>query len=432
MYIFNSNYYITFIILLILFFQYHALESNVENDNSALLNFAQNDLSSKNFINQDSLIHSISENKYLRKRQVGVKQEQKKSVLKKKTKQKPLSKTTFPPRPPPKKPSGRRTVPPKNKRPAPKTTTGKTTTKKSITKKPSTSRPPKRLTKTSYRPVTRTLSRITTKKPVIPAKKTPKPTKRPAETTKKHEKTTNKLPPTQTTTKKSPRPVKTITLTQKSKSTTTTNTSLTSKPASPATNTETSSTSASTSPISTTNPSTTTETLSTSSPTSSISTTILSTTTQNFDIYAFEKETLIKDINFARELHQADELTLDSELAKKAQNLTDESAQKGMFVPFENDTVGLLTYHIKKEEDNEDFGFSQWFSGSISFNFKNPENNLHHHSSFTQLVWAESKNIGCGISKNNKHGIFVACLFYPKGNIKGKYSDNVREEISNY
>uniref|UniRef100_A0A0N5CBN2 SCP domain-containing protein n=1 Tax=Strongyloides papillosus TaxID=174720 RepID=A0A0N5CBN2_STREA len=310
-------------------------------------------------------------------------------------------KTTLPPRPPPKRPSGRKTVPPKNKRPTPKPTTGKTTTKNNTTRKLSTSRPSKRPNKTSSRPVTKASSRITTKKPVIPAKKPLKPTKRPAKTTKKHERTT------------------------------TTSTPSTSKPTFPATITEASSISASTSPISTTNPSTFTETLSTSSPTSPISTTIPPTTTQNSDIYANEKDALINEINFARQLHRAGEVTVNDELAKKAQELTDESALKRQFVPFKNDTVGLLTYQ-NREEYNEDFGFSRWTAGADTFDFRKPENNLHHYSSFTQLVWAESKNIGCGISKNERNEIFVACLFYPKGNIPGKYSQNVHEKDPDY
>uniref|UniRef100_A0A0K0FJ77 Uncharacterized protein n=1 Tax=Strongyloides venezuelensis TaxID=75913 RepID=A0A0K0FJ77_STRVS len=86
--IFYNDYYITFIILSILFLQYQALENNARNEDGTSLDLKQNVLSSKNFINQDSLVHSKSENKDLKKSQGDKKgkQNKKKSVSMKRNK----------------------------------------------------------------------------------------------------------------------------------------------------------------------------------------------------------------------------------------------------------------------------------------------------------------------------------------------------------
>uniref|UniRef100_A0A0N5BHQ7 SCP domain-containing protein n=1 Tax=Strongyloides papillosus TaxID=174720 RepID=A0A0N5BHQ7_STREA len=375
MYNLNSNYCVITITLSILFSQYHALEKNVKNDDSALLNFIQNDLSSKNFINQDSLIYSISESKYLRKRQADEKKGQKKSVVKKITKTKV----------PPKKPTHYRPTTknplvgkPQSSKPLP----GKPPLNKPQTRKPSPGRPSRGPIRLTSRLVTRTPSKTTAKRSITLPKKTVTPPKRPTTT--------------QTISKKLP-PSKIVTSTQK------TPTTVTTKP---------SSISAFTSTLAST---------STSKPRPQI----------HLGKYTKEKLDLIEKINKERRLFQANDLTVDPELSKRAQKLTEESTEKERNVINPYKDVGMLTFY--SNDDDHDYGFSQWISDFYDIKFDDPDNISHHHNNFTQIIWRGSKKIGCGINKDVNLDLspitVVACLFSPKGNIPGNYSQNIRHII---
>lgn len=65
-----------------------------------------------------------------------------------------------------------------------------------------------------------------------------------------------------------------------------------------------------------------------------------------------------------------------------------------------------------------------WYSEIKDYNFNtNSGSNTGH---FTQLIWKESKEIGIGlsVSRDGKSCVVVA-NFYPAGNFKGRYAENV-------
>uniref|UniRef100_A0A0N5BHQ4 SCP domain-containing protein n=1 Tax=Strongyloides papillosus TaxID=174720 RepID=A0A0N5BHQ4_STREA len=420
MVIFYCNHYITFFILSILFFQYHTLENNVEKEDSALFKLIQNDLSSKNTINHDSLIHSVSENnenKYIRKRQTNGKEGQKKqkSATKAKSKTKLQDKKSPRPHPQPPRPvtSKRPTTnSPSGKRQKKKPSKGITTTRKTASRTTQTKKNPKKQTTTGKitPKTTQTKKNITKQATTIKSSPTPPSKSEPSSITTTNAscgsecQSTPKIVPPKINETSSQKPISTPTI-------------------------ETSSTSASTSEFTPTSQSTTTsaiENSSTSASTSESMSTSQSTTTPYPDKYAEQKANLIKDINEAREAFQAQKLIFDPELANTAQKLANESAEGEQDVRNTNDTLGLLTYYSDIEDS--EFGLSQWIAGSYTFNFDKPEENPDWCDDFSQLVWASSERIGCGISKSVDNIMVVACLFSPKGNIKGKYRENVHKK----
>uniref|UniRef100_A0A0N5BQW3 Uncharacterized protein n=1 Tax=Strongyloides papillosus TaxID=174720 RepID=A0A0N5BQW3_STREA len=204
MYILYSNYYITFIILSILSSQYHALESNVENFKSPSIDLVQNDLSLKNFIDQNSFVHSISgnsESKYLRKRQADGKmgQNEQKSAAKTKSEAKVPPKNPLLPKPKPPTPKPKTPVL-KPKPPTPKPSVPRPTTKKPLNEKTAT----KKTTPKTTPPKTTTKGQ-TTCKPRTTREITPKTTQ-PKKTTQKETTTTSTLPDVKTMTPNKPAP----------------------------------------------------------------------------------------------------------------------------------------------------------------------------------------------------------------------------------
>uniref|UniRef100_A0A0K0F325 SCP domain-containing protein n=1 Tax=Strongyloides venezuelensis TaxID=75913 RepID=A0A0K0F325_STRVS len=158
-----GNCFITFSILSMLFFQYQASENNARGEDIASLDLIRNDLYPNNFINQDTLVHSISrsnENKYLRKRQVDKNEKQIKQRIppSKMIKMKPSA-----PRPTTKKSQGGK---PSNVKKTTRKTISKPTRPKITTKKQTKSK--KSTTKKTLPRITQ--SKKTTSKPTTTAK----------------------------------------------------------------------------------------------------------------------------------------------------------------------------------------------------------------------------------------------------------------------
>uniref|UniRef100_A0A0K0FEX5 SCP domain-containing protein n=1 Tax=Strongyloides venezuelensis TaxID=75913 RepID=A0A0K0FEX5_STRVS len=374
MYKFYNNNFIIFIIFSIYLFQCYGLENNVENDDSPLLNLVQNDLLSKNSINRDFLVRSLSdndENKYLRKRQAEKKdlKDIKKTAIKTKSKTKLQKKTTRRLHPQPPKSSSDK--PQKEKSSKLKTITRKTLPKATPTKK--------------------TTAKKTTTEKITPRTAQTEKTTILQTSTKKHSPTSSSESGTMSMTTTKP---------SCGSACHTTSRELFSE------KNETSSQKPNT-----------TENVSNSTSTTTTAITTIS------DKYAEQKSKLIQEINEARKIYHAQELIVDSELATTAQKLANESAEREQDVQNTDSNLGLLTYYSDIEDS--DFGLSQWIAGSYNYNCDKLEDNPDWCDDFTQLIWASSKKIGCGISKSVENVIVVACLLYPKGNIKGEYQNNV-------
>jgi hypothetical protein len=57
-------------------------------------------------------------------------------------------------------------------------------------------------------------------------------------------------------------------------------------------------------------------------------------------------------------------------------------------------------------------------------------------SHFTQVVWASSQRVGCGVARCSQDGTFtseiVVCKYSPPGNVAGQYENNVGTATAEY
>uniref|UniRef100_A0A0N5B5U7 SCP domain-containing protein n=1 Tax=Strongyloides papillosus TaxID=174720 RepID=A0A0N5B5U7_STREA len=353
--IFYSNYYITFIILSILFYQYQAFESNVKGDDSESSSLFQNDLSSKNNIKQDSMVGSLTENgelNYLQKRQANLKSRQKKS-------KKTNSRTT-----------SRFKITTKKKPLSGKISPRKTTSRKATPRKTTSRKTAPR--KTTSRNMT---TRKTTKKPSI------------LKTTRKvHPKsTTSTKKPTTTTTKPKKKPkVNTTTTTRKSKTSKTVATK-----------------------TSSIQPMVTTST--TMIPTT---TTSVTTTEKPDELNKFINKT-INDINELRAKFKRTPLVVDNELVKEAQNYSNYFVGDTDEVePYEND--GRLQYICPKQYLADFDAVKSWTSNDYDEIIDNSEEK-YNYPEFGQLIAEQSTKIGCGINKTEEFTA-IFCRIQPTFN----------------
>ena len=71
----------------------------------------------------------------------------------------------------------------------------------------------------------------------------------------------------------------------------------------------------------------------------------------------------------------------------------------------------------------------EWYKGEKDYDYLNPlQDGSNGH--FTQLVWKDTKQLGCGIKCDSKDWCFVTCNYYPAGNYYGEYDKNVFPKLN--
>ncbi|CEF70150.1 CAP domain-containing protein [Strongyloides ratti] len=139
------------------------------------------------------------------------------------------------------------------------------------------------------------------------------------------------------------------------------------------------------------------------------------------------KQRILEDINHNRKIHKAAVLTEDNKLKNEAQGIANRLAQSGdvndSSVPKQNgESRACLD---RKEIINV---VKNWYDQRKTYNYESPDsNNENKTGDFSQMVWGESKSLGCGIANKNSTYCIV-CKYSPPGNIKGQYSKNVRKD----
>ncbi|RWS17191.1 ras GTPase-activating-like protein IQGAP1 [Dinothrombium tinctorium] len=66
----------------------------------------------------------------------------------------------------------------------------------------------------------------------------------------------------------------------------------------------------------------------------------------------------------------------------------------------------------------------RWYRQKRKFNEKDAENS-RAAGQYTQMIWKGSKYLGCGVATHCKFRFVIVCYYFPPGNIKDEYKDNV-------
>lgn len=153
----------------------------------------------------------------------------------------------------------------------------------------------------------------------------------------------------------------------------------------------------------------------------------LSISTVSFDLEKLREEMLSRH-NYLRSQHHTKELVRDSSLEKYALNFTNylitldhlEHSPSRLNDDYigENICAGRYSSTIGTDCVN------LWYSEEPNFDYKKNEfdANCGH---FTQIVWKNTKELGCGMSCDEKDHCVVSCNYYPSGNFYGQFTSNV-------
>ena len=145
----------------------------------------------------------------------------------------------------------------------------------------------------------------------------------------------------------------------------------------------------------------------------------------DLDIY---KNSIIKFHNEIREKHKSPPLKENEKLndlaSIYAESLVNNQEKINYELNMYNDEIvgeNIIVAESKRSED----AFKKILDEEKNYDFnKNKFSKATGH--FTQAIWKDTTDIGCGfwVDKENKK-YYIVLLYYPAGNIFGKFSENV-------
>ena len=138
-------------------------------------------------------------------------------------------------------------------------------------------------------------------------------------------------------------------------------------------------------------------------------------------------ESLLSATNALRAKHGSQPLKWSAEAASKAEELVKEIASTGKLKHANHKGMGQnLAYSMGKEFTGKDAA-NMWYKEIENYNFKKPgfKPNTGH---FTQLVWAETTEMGSAVVVKGKE-TYVVANYIPPGNVtnEGQFERNVKK-----
>ena len=133
--------------------------------------------------------------------------------------------------------------------------------------------------------------------------------------------------------------------------------------------------------------------------------------------------------NELRAKHNSPPLILNPNLTTLAQNHSELLAKEGILNysnnKLENKKIGENLFMSKMKCTGEEVSL-YWYKGIKYYDFQNLNNiEKEETKNFTQLIWKSTKEVGFGVSTDKKGNFYVVANYFPCGNIKGQYKDNV-------
>ena len=151
------------------------------------------------------------------------------------------------------------------------------------------------------------------------------------------------------------------------------------------------------------------------------------TNADEFDLDTY-KNSIIKFHNEIREKHKSPSLKENEKLndlaSIYAESLVNNQEKINYELNMYNDEIvgeNIIVAESKRPED----AFKKILDEEKNYDFnKNKFSKATGH--FTQAIWKDTTDIGCGfwVDKGNKK-YYIVLLYYPAGNIFGKFSENV-------
>ena len=151
-----------------------------------------------------------------------------------------------------------------------------------------------------------------------------------------------------------------------------------------------------------------------------------------FSAVTFDLEQVRKDLltrhNYYRAKHQAPDLTRLAKLEEISQSYSEYLASIGYLVHSSNTLNGnYIGENLYMGYNAGYLGTSpvdSWYEEISKYSFAKSDY-IKGTGHFTQVVWKNSKQLGCGVACGSNDYCYVTCNYYPGGNYLGEFRENV-------
>ncbi|XP_071749385.1 uncharacterized protein [Lepeophtheirus salmonis] len=143
----------------------------------------------------------------------------------------------------------------------------------------------------------------------------------------------------------------------------------------------------------------------------------------------------LSEQNMYRERHQVQQLELDLNLCAKAQDWANILAHEDKCYHKNSPTYGenifiwplqivqgrKLSFHVSGKDVA-----TVWYKKGANYDFDKNWRILHTQAGqFSQMIWKGSSHFGCGKAQSKRNKLIVVGFYYPRGNIKSQFHENV-------
>ncbi|CAG7818914.1 unnamed protein product [Allacma fusca] len=154
-------------------------------------------------------------------------------------------------------------------------------------------------------------------------------------------------------------------------------------------------------------------------------------------------DAILQEHNRLRDLHGVPALKLDEELCKTSQfwveylgRVSEGRTLPILFRKHWYEVGGNIWAAVGRKDANHISPTFAWYNEERYYTYGNDtycgvETNKdnHHVDHFTQMIWQDSKTVGCAKYKNGSGHIYVVCHYQPPGNVRGAYNENVPKPV---
>ena len=135
---------------------------------------------------------------------------------------------------------------------------------------------------------------------------------------------------------------------------------------------------------------------------------------------------IVDKINKYRSKHGSDDLTIDEKINKISQSYSEKLARESIIECsgnlYKGQELGEILFLCNDNISPQELITNCYIENSENYDYSHEPKEANN---FTQLIWKNTELIGVGYSVTKDNKIYIVLNFYPPGNIKGEYLENV-------
>lgn len=133
---------------------------------------------------------------------------------------------------------------------------------------------------------------------------------------------------------------------------------------------------------------------------------------------------LLKWHNYYRKLHGVPALKWSKRIENYARQWAKNLAARNRMYHRRSGSYGENLFWYSGSRTSSKRVVSSWYNEIRYYNFNRPgfSSKTGH---FTQVVWKNTRKLGCAYARARRGGIYVVCNYSPPGNVMGRFRRNV-------